>query len=197
MGTKARLIFTMLILMVLMAAGIVAWISFSQQATEEPDEVSSAPVSESLTPESSANIHTSSEYGDFASASGTNLNIRASWSAEYAGEGNIKLTVKVCLYSYALNIEERSGTITINGEDYSFTSPPISYNGDRLKETVLCEKTVDLYIPEGTDAAIPVSVNWHYGGSYDGTDIPDLSAEGSIALSAALLSDINTSGAGE
>ena len=121
--------------------------------------------------------------GDFASATGTDLNIGVKWTAVSRNDEIIRLSVDVYLYSYAMHCGSVGGSVSVNGESKSFVSDPISYDSTENSQALkLQSMTLDLPIAVGETVSVPISAQWNFSGQYNGKDIDGLSAEQYIEI---------------
>lgn len=121
--------------------------------------------------------------GDFASSTGTNLNIGVKWTAESKNDETIKLTVTSYVYSYAMHCGPVSGNMSVNGQSESFSSDTMSYDStEKLQAVKLHTMTLYLPISVGETVSIPVSVAWNFDGEYNGQDFDGISVEQYIEI---------------
>lgn len=205
-------IFIAFVLVLLIIAGLCALLTDGSQ-NEEPEETQTPPSSEpteSSAPEETAEPTSAPEptseptpeptpeetldpsvpvtrelnlSGDFASTTGTNLNIGVKWTAVSRNDETIRLSVDVYLYSYAMHCGSVDGSLSVNGETESFYSDPISYDStEKLQALKLRSMTLDLPIAVGETVSIPISAAWNFNGQYNGKDIEGLSVEQYIEI---------------
>ena len=210
--TKHRLhVFIALVLVLLIIAGLCALLTNgNENENDEPEETqepSSEPV-ESSDPEETAEPSSSPAAeptpeptpeetldpsvpatrelnlsGDFASTSGTNLNIGVKWNAVSRNDETIRLSVDVYLYSYAMHCGVVDGSVSVNGETKSFVSDSIAYDStEKLQALKLQSMALDLPIAVGETVSIPISAQWNFSGQYNGKDIEGLSVEQYIEI---------------
>lgn len=121
--------------------------------------------------------------GDFASSTGTNLNIGVKWTAESKNDETIKLTVTSYVYSYAMHCGPVSGTMSVNGQSESFSSGTMSYDStEKLQAVKLHTMTLYLPISVGETVSIPVSVSWNFDGEYNGQQFDGITVEQYIEI---------------
>lgn len=115
--------------------------------------------------------------GSFRSDTGTGLNLKVDWKTYADASGTRKLQVDVSTLSYSFFTSPlyQSIVLTLNGESYSADSAGVSYDGKDLTETPMASFTVDAPAP-GT----PISVVWHYKGTYSGKALDEITAAGVI-----------------
>lgn len=123
--------------------------------------------------------------GSFRSDTGTVLNLVADWTAVSAGDGNVTVTVTLSVESYSLQCSEiyKGATVTIGSETRSFDTPAIAYDGSAgLASTGIGSVSVTLTADEAAAGTIPVTASWKFGGTYSGTDLPVITAQGTAGL---------------
>lgn len=115
--------------------------------------------------------------GALASATGTGLNISALWETFTDADGSAKLRVDVSVVSYSFFTSPlyQSVVLNVGGKTSSANSPEISYDGKDQITTPMASFVVDAPAP-GT----PISVTWHYRGSYSGKALDEITASGVI-----------------
>lgn len=117
--------------------------------------------------------------GSFRSDTGTGLNIVVDWTLT-PGANGATLSFKVSTESYSLyNNEAWHGlSVTIGGQTWEFDTKAIEYEGPGLGTNELAEGSVEL-----STSSIPATatVNWHFQGSYGGTDLESVTATGTIS----------------
>ena len=85
--------------------------------------------------------------------------------------------------TYTLSVGPHNGVITVNGVDYKFTSPGISYRSEKVRnEASLATVTATVTVPAGQAASIPVSASWDFFGTYGGVEISQVTAGGNISI---------------
>ena len=117
--------------------------------------------------------------GSFRSDTQTGLNIVVDWTLT-PGANGATLSFKVSTESYSLyNNEAWHGlSVTIGGQTWEFDTKAIEYDGPGLGTNELAEGSVEL-----STSSIPATatVNWHFQGSYGGTDLENITATGTIS----------------
>ena len=141
------------------------------QETTEPT------ASPTPTPTPTPAVNASS--GSFRSDTQTGLNIVVDWTLT-PGANGATLSFKVSTESYSLyNNEAWHGlSVTIGGQTWEFDTKAIEYEGPGLGTNELAEGSVGL-----STSSIPATatVNWHFQGSYGGTDLENITATGTIS----------------
>ncbi len=145
--------------------------------TETPEPTPTPTATPEPTPEDTPVPDSS---GSFRSDTGTGLNLVVDWEARDAGGGDVSITFNVYAESYSLYSSEcwNGVTVTLAGKDHSFTTSAISCDANRLTKSPLGSVTV----VTAADSSIPVSARWSFGGTYGGTELPTLTASGTVTL---------------
>ena len=126
---------------------------------------------------------TINQTGSFESNSGTKMIMYANWTATSQNSETVTIKLDVILSTYTLSVGPHNGVITVAGVDYSFTSPGISYKSEKVRNNaVLTSRSIEVTVPAGQATAIPVSVKWHFYGTYGGVEISRGSAGGTINI---------------
>ena len=123
--------------------------------------------------------------GSVRSQTGLPIDIRADWMATVLDSDRVQVQVTVVLESYALQIAESYNAVNVSvGDQYaSCNSPAVDYDGSAKLETVLGTTTHTLYLAQGTSDSFPLAVEYHFGGTYSGEELPVIECGGSIVLS--------------
>jgi len=206
-------IFIALVLVLLIIAAVVAWITHDSSdepedspsplptatsevvvTTEEPTATPTPAPTATPTPTPTPTPAPTAPSGDgrvnqsgsFSSSTGTNLNILVNWKAVSLNDSTLALTVEVYVQSYSLDIGQRSGnSIYINSKGYSFVSSPVCHTNDNsLTRTLITSMTVEVPASAGSTVSIPVSVDWNYRGVYSGQEIEHITAETTLSITA-------------
>lgn len=205
-------LFLTLIIVLLIVAGIFAWIT-ADNGDAEPRETEAAAQSAAVvsaepektsaptpSPEASTEPEETQEpeeeddpsipktrtlnlSGDIDSTTGTNLNISIKWTAVSKNDETVTLTASVYMYSYTMHYGSTTGSMSINGVSKSFVSDAINYdNTDRLQEVKLCTMKADLPIAVGESVSIPLSAMWNFSGVYNNQEIDGISVSDYILI---------------
>ena len=123
--------------------------------------------------------------GSFSSETGLPINIRANWTATVLDNERVQVKVEVILDSYALHIAESYGGLNVSvGDQYaSSNTPAVDYDGNEKLSTVLGTTTHTLNLSAGQSNSYTVAVEYHFGGTYSGEELPVIECGGSIQLS--------------
>ena len=123
--------------------------------------------------------------GSVRSQTGLPIDVRADWVATVLDIDRVQVQVTVVLESYALQLAESYKSVNVSvGDQYaSCNSPAVDYDGSAKLETVLGTTTHTLYLAQGTSDVFPLAVEYHFGGTYSGEELPVIECGGSIILS--------------
>lgn len=123
--------------------------------------------------------------GSFRSQTGLPIDLRADWVATVLDSERIQVDVTVVLESYALQTTAgyRAVNVSVGDQYASCDAPAVDYDGSAKLETVLGSTSHILYLAQGTSDSFPVAVEYHFGGTYSGEELPVIECGGSISLS--------------
>ena len=198
-------VFISLVLVLIIIAAISAWATGSSikrnapSVSEKPEVSDNASAAATPSPQPTvlptaqptsapeptpaASTRTVSESGSFSSNTGTKLNMQVNWSVSSANDRELTLQLDLVLYSYTLSVGPHNGVVNVNGTDYSFTSPGISYKSEQYMNAAPMT-SMPLTVPAklGETVSIPVSVSWDFYGTYGGKDIGRITAADTITV---------------
>jgi len=119
--------------------------------------------------------------GTFKSTTGTWLDLRADWTAVATGGTQVQITVVVSIDSYSLHLAAvpNSVNLSLGGQFVSLDGPAVDYDGRAALNTVLGTRTFTLDL---ADAPYSLAVEWHFGGTYGGTQLDVIECGGTIVL---------------
>lgn len=121
--------------------------------------------------------------GSFESNTGTKMVMYVNWTAVSENSEDVTIRFDIILSTYTLSVGAHNGVINVNGVDYTFTSPGISYESEKVKnEAKLASITATVKVPAGEKVSIPVSASWDFFGTYSGKEISQVTAGGSIDI---------------
>ena len=122
--------------------------------------------------------------GTFSSNTEKWIDIDAIWNAEAIDVNTAKVTVTVNLRSYRIQIGEKRNALEISVGDDSTAMDVQGLNIETKEEVTTELGTYEFTVnaPIGKATVLPLSVNWHYGGIYSGTQLDVITAEGDIAI---------------
>lgn len=121
--------------------------------------------------------------GSFESSTGTKMIMYLNWSAISQNSESVTIKVDLVLSTYTLSVGAHNGVVTINGIDYRFTSPGISYKSEKVRNNaVLTIVSATVTVPAGQAASIPVSASWDFYGTYGGVEMSQVTAAGTINI---------------
>ena len=109
--------------------------------------------------------------------------MQGNWSVSSANDRELTLQLDLVLYSYTLSVGPHNGVVNVNGTDYSFTSPGISYKSEQyMNAAPMTSMTLTVPAELGETVSIPVSVSWDFYGTYGGKDIGRITAAETITV---------------
>ena len=113
--------------------------------------------------------------GSFKSNTGTALDIIVDWSVVRDSLGENTLEVQVFTQSYSLtSIALENGVeLTVNGTMYRGRSAAVNYSGRTLATSLLASFSIP-----NLSGPLCLSAVWHFNGTYSGTPLTDIRAEG-------------------
>lgn len=122
--------------------------------------------------------------GEFSSATGVALNVRALWTASVLDDARVTVTVDVYLDSYQLFINEAPGAVNVSvGDQYATANAPkVAWDKNEKLETHLGTTTHVLDLANGQSASFPLAVEYHFNGEYSKVELPVIECGGNIAL---------------
>lgn len=122
--------------------------------------------------------------GTLSSNTGKWIDIDAIWNAEAIDVNTVKVTVVVNLRSYRIQIGEKRNALDITVGDSSTAMDVAALNIETDQEVTTELGTYDFTVeaPLGKITLVPLQANWHYGGTYSGTQLDVITAEGDITI---------------
>lgn len=121
----------------------------------------------------------SASSGSFRSDTGTGLNIVVDWTLTPGASGaTLAFTVSTESYSLYNNGAWHALSVQVGGSTYEFDTEAISCDGPGLETNELSTGTIQL---SSSDIPAAVTVNWHFQGSYGGTELETISASGTVS----------------
>ncbi len=181
-------IFITLVLVLLIIAAVLAWVTGSSivksapSEGEQPTESSGIP---GIIPGSDKNTdeRVIDESGSISTDSGTDLNMRLDWQVSSTSSTELTLSIDIYIRSYALNEGPHNGTLRICGQEYSFVSDEISApDNGQLNDSLIYHTSVTIPADVGETVAIPISAAWNFEGSYGGRQVDRLSVEKTLTI---------------
>ena len=143
---------------------------------ESPVQESAAPTP---TPTPTPTPAVSASSGSFRSDTGTGLNIVVDWTLTPGASGaTLAFTVSTESYSLYNNGAWHALSVQVGGSTYEFDTEAISCDGPGLETNELSTGTIQL---SSSDIPAAVTVNWHFQGSYGGTELETISASGTVS----------------
>lgn len=118
--------------------------------------------------------------GSFSSNTGTYLNVKADWTAtsQYGNTAYLTIDISAVHYSFFTSALPGSIVLKVGDEVINLGSPDISYDGNDQKTTLMASKRVE--VPVGS--TVPISIEWHYRGSYGGVELEVIELSGSAYI---------------
>ena len=117
--------------------------------------------------------------GEFASDTGVPLNLIVRWNVADRGDGSKTLTLSAALSSCSLQSASFADNLCfkVGNDTFNLTTPDINVDSTSLTETPLgtCTAVVSQF-------NVPVSVTWHFNGSYSGQQLGDITASSTLKL---------------
>ena len=122
--------------------------------------------------------------GTFSSNTEKWIDIDAIWNAEAIDVNSVKVTVTVNLRSYRIQMGGKRNGLEISVGDDSTAMDVEALSIETSQEVTTELGTYDFTVeaPIGKITLVPLSVNWHYGGIYSGTQLDVITAEGDITI---------------
>ena len=149
---------------------------------ESPVQESAAPTPTPTPPPTPTPTPTpavSASSGSFRSDTGTGLNIVVDWTLTPGASGaTLAFTVSTESYSLYNNGAWHALSVQVGGSTYEFDTEAISCDGPGLETNELSTGTIQL---SSSDIPAAVTVNWHFQGSYGGTELETISASGTVS----------------
>lgn len=149
----------------------------------QPDNNGNEPAPSASSVQPSGITRSINQSGSFESNTGTKMIMYVNWTAVSENSETVTLNFNIVLSTYTLSVGPHNGVITVNGVDYKFTSPGISYRSEKVRnEASLATVTATVTVPAGQAASIPVSASWDFFGTYGGVEISQVTAGGNISI---------------
>jgi len=151
------------------------------EVTETPEPVVTPPPTPEPTPEVTPEpVYVVDAKGSFSSNTGTYLNVRADWSAvsQYGNTAYLTIDLSVVHYSFFTSALPGSIVLKVGDEVINLGSPEISYDGNDQKTTKMASAKIE--VPVGS--TVPISVEWHYRGTYGGVELDVIELSGSAYI---------------
>lgn len=119
--------------------------------------------------------------GSFRSETGTGMDLLCSWSAVSVEGNKAQVTLTIGVESATIYLNELIDRIHLRVGDQTgtLTQPALSYEGGRTTHE-FGSKTFTVDLSQGS--SFTVAVEWHYNGSYGGTELPVIECGGTITL---------------
>lgn len=123
--------------------------------------------------------------GSFASNTGVGLNLNVNWSARTVSVAQVEVTVSVSISSYSLQLDALPGGIIVALDEQSarMDQGAVNIEDNGYHTTPLGSHSFTLNLAEGGSGQYLLHVEWLFGGSYSGQEMPEIDCGGIISLS--------------
>ena len=205
MKKQTAYIFIAIVLVLMMIAGVILWLTGDIGGGGDRPEPSAAPTAENEpivvpdktpapvptaaptatleptpTPEPTPEQPSGEVVGSgaFDSNTGVGLNTRTVWTVTRASSGGYELSLSVYARSYSMGIGQRSITVTVNGSASTAMTRAFEVDSPNAQtETLIYTCTVPV------DAgSVSVGVDWNYKGQYSGQDLDAISSQTTLQV---------------
>ncbi len=116
--------------------------------------------------------------GAFDSSTGVGLNTHTVWTAAEQSDGSVKLTLSVYARSYTMQIGQRAIGISVNGAAASGMTHSFSVESPSAQTDTL----IYSYSTTVEKGSVTISVDWNYKGQYSGQDIDVISSSTTASI---------------
>lgn len=204
MKKQTAYIFIAIVLVLMMIAGVIAWLTGGIGGGDERPEPTAAPTPDietpapektpaptptavpTATPEPTATPAPTPEQpsgevvdsGAFDSNTGVGLNTHTVWTVTRAADGSCELSLSVYARSYSMGIGQRSIAVTVNGAVKTATTRAFEVDSPNAQTETLIY-TCSVPVSEGS---VSVSVDWSYKGQYSGQELELISSQTSLTV---------------
>lgn len=111
------------------------------------------------------------------------IGLRLEWNASQTDDDSrARLSVRIYLDCYGINIGERSCTLTIAGESFEFTAPACEGEDTRANSFEIYSGTFAVSSPPDSETTLSIKAVYPFGGTYGGERFGELSVAGDIRL---------------
>ena len=150
----------------------------SSESSESSEPSSETPVAE--VPDKLEGDYT----GEFASNTGTGLNLIVKWAASYSSDDSLDVIFQFYLSTYSLQVSDRSGNklevkTTSGTETYTFSTKEVNKKDNKLESIYIGQTRVQMSKDEFISGA-DVKATWDFRGSYSDKSLPEVTAEGKV-----------------
>jgi len=113
------------------------------------------------------------------------LNLQADWTARTVSATQVELTVSVSISSYSLQLEALPGGVilALDAQSVRMDQPAVSIEENGYHLTPIGSRSFTLNLAEGSSGSYLLHVEWLFGGSYSGQEMPEIDCGGNISLS--------------
>lgn len=194
MNTSKNRAFTVIVLILLVIASVLAVVTWRGILKSSPEALASSqptmlvsdtpePTEEpTQTPDTTPEKRVIDESGSISSPEGK-LMIRADWHLSSASDTELLLDIELYLNCYSIDVGPKNGVIRVCGREYEFTSEEqTSGNDDTKHDSLLYELSVKIPAKAGETVAVPISANWFYNAGYAGVSYDTITAESTLTV---------------
>ncbi|NLV86890.1 MAG: hypothetical protein GX025_06705 [Clostridiales bacterium] len=124
-----------------------------------------------------------SSKGSFSSNTGTGLNIAVDWWVREVEEGFITIELILFIDSGEVNVSSihNGAILTINGEEFIFTTPALQHKAGESSKSELCKTHVRLPYYEET-MNLSIDAVWKFNGTYSGHELKKITASEQVSI---------------
>lgn len=121
--------------------------------------------------------------GSFSSDTGTGLNIVVDWSVREAEMGFITVDVILSVDSEGVNVSSihNGAVLTINGEEFVFTTPTLQNKSGETSKNEICKTHVRLPY-SGETMELSIDAVWKFNGTYSGRELKKITASEQVTI---------------
>lgn len=195
MNTSKNRTFTVIVLILLIIASVLAVVTWRGILKSSPEALASSqptmlvsdtpePTEEPVvqTPDTTPEKRVIDESGSISSPEGK-LMIRADWHLSSVSDTELLLDIGLYLNCYSIDVGPKNGVIRVCGREYEFTSEEqTSGNDDTKHDSLLYELSVKIPAKAGETVAVPISANWFYNAGYAGVSYDTITAESTLTV---------------
>lgn len=116
--------------------------------------------------------------GAFDSDTGVGLNTHTVWTAAEQADGSVMLSLSVYVRSYSVEIGQRVIAVTVNGSTVTGVTRAFGVDAPNA----MAETLVYSYTATVSRGSIPVNIDWNYNGQYSGQELEHISSGGVINI---------------
>ena len=141
-----------------------------------PDPTEPPPPTPEPTEPPEGSIGSTLSSGNFASSTGTGLNISIAWKATNLGDGKARIAINGSVNSYSLSVMSLPVSISFGNYSASVTGSSINVPNDTITSNSLFSTSIDV----DAGYAGTMTVSWSFNGEYSGVALSDITASGYV-----------------